>query len=73
MHGRLCIKTQPPPPRKGRQGLLLAFRAGDNVKTGQQNAGHYSAAFTLDRYAHITETMRLESANRMQRFIEGLE
>ena len=53
--------------------VVNAFRAGDDVKTVQQNAGHYSAAFTLDRYAHVTETMRLESANRMQRFIEGLE
>ena len=53
--------------------VVNAFRAGDDVKTVQQNAGHYSAAFTLDRYAHVTETMRLESANRMQRFIEELE
>ena len=48
-----------------------ANRAGDDVKTVQQSAGHYSAAFTLDRYAHVTETMRLESVSRMQRFIEG--
>ena len=52
--------------------VVNAFRAGDDVKTVQQNAGHYSAAFTLDRYAHVTETMRKESANRMQSFIEGL-
>ena len=52
--------------------VVNAFRAGDDVKTVQQNAGHYSAAFTLDRYAHVTETMRKESANRMQNFIEGL-
>ena len=52
--------------------VVNAFRAGDDVKTVQQNAGHYSAAFTLDRYAHVTETMRKESANRMQCFIEGL-
>lgn len=53
--------------------VVNAFRAGDDVKTVQQNAGHYSAAFTLDRYAHVTETMRKESADRMQRFIEALE
>lgn len=34
--------------------------------------GHYSAAFTLDRYGHVTETMRQESANRMQAFIQGM-
>ena len=43
--------------------------AGDDVKTIQQNAGHYSSAFTLDRYAHVTATMQKESANRMEKFI----
>ena len=52
--------------------VVNAFRAGDDVKTVQQNAGHYSAAFTLDRYAHVTETMRKESAERMQNFFEAL-
>ena len=52
--------------------VVNAFRAGDDVKTVQQNAGHYSAAFTLDRYAHVTETMRKESADRMQSFIQAL-
>ena len=52
--------------------VVNAFRAGDDVKTVQQNAGHYSAAFTLDRYAHVTETMRRESADRMQNFFEAL-
>ena len=52
--------------------VVNAFRAGDDVKTVQQNAGHYSAAFTLDRYAHVTETMRKESADRMQSFFEAL-
>lgn len=52
--------------------VVNAFRAGDDVKTVQQNAGHYSAAFTLDRYAHVTETMHRESANRMQNFLEAL-
>lgn len=53
--------------------VVNAFRAGDDVKTVQQNAGHYSAAFTLDRYAHVTETMHRESAARMQNFFEGLK
>ena len=42
------------------------------MKTVQQNAGHYSAAFTLDRYAHVTETMHRESADRMQNFLKNL-
>ena len=50
----------------------LSIRAGDDIKTIQENMGHYSAAFTLDRYGHVTETMRQESANRMQAFIQGM-
>ena len=42
------------------------------MKSDQENMGHYSAAFTLDRYGHVTETMRQESANRMQAFIQGI-
>ena len=49
-----------------------SIRAGDDIKTIQENMGHYSAAFTLDRYGHVTETMRQESANRMQAFIQGM-
>lgn len=49
-----------------------SIRAGDDIKTLQENMGHYSAAFTPDRYGHVTETMRRESANRMQAFIESM-
>ena len=49
-----------------------SIRAGDDIKTLQENMGHFSAAFTLDRYGHVTETMRRESANRMQAFIEKM-
>ena len=35
--------------------------------------GHFSAAFTLDRYGHVTEEMRKASSKRMQAFIENLE
>ena len=49
-----------------------SIMAGDDIKTLQENMGHYSAAFTLDRYGHMTDTMRRESANRMQAFIENM-
>ena len=49
-----------------------ALRAGDDIKTVQENLGHHTAAFTLDKYGHVTETMKRESANRMEIFIEGL-
>ncbi len=47
--------------------------AGDDIKTLQENMGHYSAAFTLDRYGHVTETMKRTSANKMQVFIDSLQ
>ena len=49
-----------------------SIMAGDDIKTIQENMGHYSAAFTLDRYGHVTDTMRHQSANRMQAFIQDL-
>ena len=52
--------------------VVSSIMAGDDIKTIQQNAGHYSSAFTLDRYAHVTATMQKESANRMEKFIAGL-
>ena len=51
---------------------VSSLRAGDDVKTVQENMGHFTAAFTLDKYAHVTETMHRDSANRMQAFYEAL-
>ena len=47
-----------------------AIRAGDDIKAIQGNLGHASAAFTLDRYAHFTESMKQASAARMEGFIK---
>jgi len=47
-----------------------ALRSGDDIKTVQGNLGHHTAAFTLDTYAHVTEEMQRDSADRMQRVIE---
>lgn len=33
--------------------------------------GHHSAAFTLDVYGHVTNRMKRESAERMERFIHS--
>lgn len=46
----------------------LALRAGDNVKTVQDNLGHATAAFTLDVYGHVTNDMKKESAQRIEQF-----
>lgn len=49
-----------------------AIRAGDDIKTIQGNLGHATAAFTLDRYGHFTETMQQASAARMENFIKNV-
>ena len=52
---------------------VAALRSGDDIKTVQGNLGHHTAAFTLDTYAHVTEQMKKDSANRMDSFIDGLK
>ena len=52
---------------------VTSLLAGDDVKTVQENLGHHTAAFTLDQYGHVTETMREASARRMQAFVDGLK
>ena len=51
---------------------VTSLQAGDDVKTVQENLGHHTAAFTLDQYGHVTESMRQASAQRMEAFINGL-
>lgn len=51
---------------------VLALKAGDDIKTVQSNLGHHTAAFTLDTYAYVTEQMKQESADRMERQIQKL-
>lgn len=51
---------------------VSSLRAGDDVKTLQENLGHHTAAFTLDRYGHVMEEMKKASAARMNDFISSL-
>lgn len=50
-----------------------SLRAGDDIKTVQENLGHATAAFTLSTYAHATPGMKRESANRMSQFIQSVK
>ncbi|MEY8233017.1 hypothetical protein AALA82_15525 [Oscillospiraceae bacterium 50-16] len=56
----------------GHTYAVNAIRAGDNIKAIQGNLGHATAAFTLDRYAHFTEQLQRDSADRMEGFIKGV-
>lgn len=51
---------------------VTAIHNGDDVKTVQGNLGHATASFTLDIYGHVTQQMRQDSADRMERFIQEL-
>ena len=52
--------------------ICLSLQNGDDVKTVQDNLGHASAAFTLDVYGHVSEKMKRDSADRMERYIMGV-
>jgi integrase len=47
---------------------VTSIHAGDDPKAVSTNAGHYSVAFTLDRYGHFMDSMRKESSERMEQF-----
>lgn len=51
---------------------VASIRAGDDIKTVQDNLGHATATFTLDVYGHVTEQMKRESANRMEEYIKAI-
>lgn len=51
---------------------VAAIRSGDDIKTVQGNLGHASASFTLDVYGHVTNQMKRESAERMEKFIKDI-
>ncbi len=53
----------------GHSYVVAALQSGDNVKTVQQNLGYHTTAFTLDVYGHVSESMKRESAERMEAFI----
>lgn len=50
-----------------------SLRAGDDIKTVQENLGHATASFTLATYAHATPGMKRESAKRMTEFIRSVQ
>ena len=52
---------------------VISLQAGDDIKTVQENLGHHSAAFTMDTYAHVTDSMRKASSERMESFINELK
>ena len=48
---------------------MLSLKAGDDIKTLQENMGHHSAAFTLDVYGHCNDEMKRVSGGKMEQLI----
>jgi integrase len=49
-----------------------AIASGSDIKSVQDLMGHATAAFTLDRYAHTSEKMKQDTADRLQAYYEAL-
>lgn len=49
----------------------LSLQNGDDIKTVSSNLGHATVAFTLDVYGHVSEQMKKDSADRMEKLIKG--
>lgn len=51
---------------------VLSLQNGADMKTVSEMMGHATVAFTMDKYGHVSNAMRRENAQKMQRYIEGL-
>ena len=52
---------------------VASLRAGNDIKTVQENLGHHDAGFTLNQYGHSTDTMKKDGANKLQTYIETVK
>jgi len=50
----------------------IALSMGADIKSVQDLLGHATASFTLDVYAHSTDRMRQDTANRVQNYYDNL-
>lgn len=50
----------------------VALASGADIKSVQDLLGHASASFTLNTYAHATQKMKEDTANRVQQYYDGL-
>lgn len=48
----------------------MSLENGDSIKALQENLGHATAAFTLERYGHLTHSARQKSSESMAQLIE---
>lgn len=48
---------------------VASLESGDDIKTLQDNLGHATVSFTLDKYGHVSKAMKQKSAMNIERFI----
>ena len=51
---------------------MFCLESGDGIKEMQEALGHYSSAFTLDTYVHVSEKAARDSAARRDAAIQRL-
>lgn len=51
----------------------VALASGADIKSVQDLLGHASASFTLNTYAHTSEQMKKDTADRVQQYYDGLQ
>ena len=56
----------------GHSFAVVSLESGDDIKTVQANLGHATVSFTLDVYGHVSQNMRRQSAERMNKFIQSV-
>ena len=49
----------------------IALQSGVDIKTIQESLGHYSPAFTLQVYGHVTKHMQDSAAQKVDTFLTG--
>ena len=50
----------------------VMLQNGVDPKTLSTMLGHYSTAFTLDVYSHVTDQMQQQAADKMGNFMQGI-
>ena len=51
---------------------VISIENNVDYKTISESMGHFSVAFTLDVYGHVSDKMRKESADRVQAYIDKI-
>jgi len=52
---------------------VMSLEAGTDLKTLQENMGHHSSAFTLDRYGHALDSMKRAAADSLDEYVKKLQ